>query len=185
MNELKCISNDIPYKPYWCNGVCSSTPCNEFNKKSRLLASSNSWITGGQIKYDPFIMTPTNHMPWSLGLQPNRILDQVRYIMNYFPNYDNPNTYSAGNNRACMFHAHPRLDEELTQMYIGRSDDIITVSMTPVRIRLPDKLLGMFMGYAQDEYGLSPHMLMGLAAKESFATGIYKYKYILISCLWE
>lgn len=57
-------------------------------------------------------------------------------------------------------------------MMIGKSDEIVKVSNTGVRIRLPDKYFGMFLAYSQDQYGLNPHMLLGLAAKESFGTGI-------------
>jgi len=33
---------------------------------------------------------------------------------------------------------------------------------------LPDKYFAMFLAYAQDQYGLNPHLLMSLGAKETF-----------------
>lgn len=48
----------------------------------------------------------------------------------------------------------------------------ITVSLTSVNIRLPDKYFGMFLAYAMDDYGMNPHALMGLSTKESFTTAV-------------
>lgn len=57
-------------------------------------------------------------------------------------------------------------------MYVGYTNESTVVSMTNIKVRLPDKMMGMFLAYAQDQYGLNPHMLMGLAAKESFGTAV-------------
>ena len=42
-------------------------------------------------------------------------------------------------------------------MFIGRPSGTCTVSVTTVKIRLPDKYFGMFLAYSQDQYGISPH----------------------------
>lgn len=47
------------------------------------------------------------------------------------------------------------------------------MSVTTVKIRLPDKYFGMFLAYSQDQYGISPHTMIALAAKETFATALY------------
>ena len=44
-------------------------------------------------------------------------------------------------------------------MFIGRPSGTCTVSVTSVKIRLPDKYFGMFLAYSQDQYGISPHAL--------------------------
>ena len=61
-------------------------------------------------------------------------------------------------------------------MFIGRPTESCTVSMTNVKIRLPDKYFGMFLAYSQDQYGISPHTMISLAAKETFATALYPEK---------
>ena len=58
-------------------------------------------------------------------------------------------------------------------MFIGRPSGTCTVSVTSVKIRLPDKYFGMFLAYSQDQYGISPHTMIALAAKETFATALY------------
>ena len=58
-------------------------------------------------------------------------------------------------------------------MFIGRPSGTTTVSVTTVKIRLPDKYFGMFLAYGQDQYGISPHTMIALAAKETFATALY------------
>ena len=61
-------------------------------------------------------------------------------------------------------------------MFIGRPSGTCTVSVTTVKIRLPDKYFGMFLAYSQDQYGISPHTMIALAAKETFATALYPEK---------
>ena len=60
------------------------------------------------------------------------------------------------------------IDNQNTQMFIGRPEGTCTVSVTTVKIRLPDKYFGMFLAYGQDQYGISPHTMIALAAKETF-----------------
>ena len=61
-------------------------------------------------------------------------------------------------------------------MFIGRPSEQVTVSLTSVMIRVPDKYFAMFLAYAQDQYGINPNAMMGLAAKETFATALYPSK---------
>ena len=58
-----------------------------------------------------------------------------------------------------------------SQIIIGRPQDGdgFLLSNTPgTTLRLPDKYFALFLGFAETIYGLNPHFLMGLAAKESF-----------------
>lgn len=113
LDELKCIRNYPPYAPYLCNNICSPEPCSQFSR-----IATNDWSTGGKISTDPFSFSPTNHMPWSLGLNKEKIIDQVRYILNYFPDYDNPNKYTPANTRGCTFHPSHLLDNEVKNIFI-------------------------------------------------------------------
>lgn len=72
--------------------------------------------------------------------------------------------------RACTVRIPSYLQNMQTQMLIGRPsmNQNISVSNTPINLRLVDKYFALFLVYAQDQYGFNPHMLMGLGAKESF-----------------
>ena len=90
------------------------------------------------------------------------------------PSYDDASAHQPLNKMGCSY--HPQRRNENTQMLIGRPSGTTTVSVTTVKIRLPDKYFGMFLAYGQDQYGISPHVMMGLAAKETFATALYPEK---------
>ena len=90
------------------------------------------------------------------------------------PSYDDITAYSPIFKMGCSY--HPQWRNQNTQMFIGRPSGTCTVSVTTVKIRLPDKYFGMFLAYSQDQYGISPHTMISLAAKETFATALYPNK---------
>ena len=107
---------------------------------------------------------------FALNLNPDNILASVQAVMS-LPSYDDASAHYPLNKIGCSF--HPQWRDQNTQMFIGRPSGTTTVSVTTVKIRLPDKYFGMFLAYGQDHYGVSPHTMMGLAAKETFATALY------------
>ena len=108
-----------------------------------------------------------------MNLNPTNICSQIEQIMQ-LPSYDDHSAHQPLFKSGCSF--HPQWKNQNTQMFIGRPQGTTTVSVTQVKIRLPDKYFGMFLAYGQDQYGISPHTMMGLAAKETFATALYPEK---------
>jgi hypothetical protein len=125
----------------------------------------------------PF-MTPTIHLGPALRLNPDTLSSDIDTIMNW-PSYDNDALwspdFSSDSAYVCSFGTPLRVYERNpTQLFIGYPNvgSSVRISQTDINIRLPDKWFGMFLAYAMDEYGLNPHMLLGLAAKESFAPAV-------------
>lgn len=123
-------------------------------------------------------MTTTVHLPPVLTFNLAMLDSQVNAVLNS-ANYDSaaiwkPNTDSTVN-YVCPFIANnDQYQSNPTQMFIARPADgsSVLISNTNVNVRLPDKIFGMFLAYAMDEYGINPHTLMGLSAKESFSTAV-------------
>lgn len=158
--NVKCPSE----LPDWGSGTGNNnnTNSNDSNDNNEIDPST------GQ-----FILKTTNHGNYALNLNPNNILSEVEQVMQS-PSYDDELEHQPIHKRGCSF--HPQWRNQHTQMFIGRPQETTTVSMTTVNIRLPDKYFGMFLAYGQDQYGISPHTMMGLAAKETFATALYPEK---------
>lgn len=116
-----------------------------------------------------YAMSPSRHVPLVLYFEPGRWRAQLAELLRQ-PFYDDAGQYAPeGADYMCAFHPPRKYDANPSQLWIGRPSATMTISYTPdITMRLPDKYVGLFLGYAMDQYGLNPAMLLGLAAKESF-----------------
>lgn len=115
----------------------------------------------------------TDHGNYALNLNPSNVLEDVKAVMKT-TEYTSPAAIPSLNKLGCSF--HPQWRNQNLQMLIGRPSGTTTLSMTEVKVRLPDKYFGMFLAYAQDQYGICPHTMISLASKETFATALYPQK---------
>lgn len=121
-----------------------------------------------------YAMSPSKHVPLVLYFEPARWRTQLAAVM-AAPFFDDAGQYAPeGADYMCAFHPPRKYDANPSQLWIGRPSGTMTISYTPdITVRLPDKYAGLFLGYAMDQYGLNPAMLLGLAAKESFMPVIW------------
>lgn len=123
---------------------------------------------------DLFTIQPSEHEPLVIKFDPSRWQSQLSDLLRE-PFYDSPTFVPPEpSSYQCSFHPPQRYDLNPSQILIGRPNSTTTISHTPgVTIRLPDKFFGMALVIALDMYGLSPSMILGLAAKESFLPVIF------------
>lgn len=129
----------------------------------------------GELIPGVFTVSPTGHLPLVIKLNESVWKQQLHeLIASDF--YDDPAAYSPMDSAdyGCSFHPASNNDRNPSQFFVGRPLATTKISYTPgVTLRLPDRFFGLMLAYAMDHYGLSPSMLMGLAAKETFATVIF------------
>lgn len=165
----ECGSVDCPSEyPDWGSGVPGDSGSDSGGD-----SGSNPGNAGEDEATGQFRLKTTDHGNYALNLNPSNLLSEVEEVMR-IPSYDDASVHQPLNKMGCSY--HPQWRDQNTQMLIGRPSGTTTVSVTTVKIRLPDKYFGMFLAYGQDQYGISPHVMMGLAAKETFATALYPEK---------
>ena len=121
-----------------------------------------------------YAMPAKKHVPLALYFDTANWRKQLKEVM-AAPFFDDATQYTASpSDYMCSFHPPSKYDKNPSQLWIGRPSGTMTISYTPgITMRLPDKYIGLYLGYAMDQYGLNPSMLLALAAKESFLPVIW------------
>jgi len=119
-----------------------------------------------------YARAPSKHVPLVLHFHRDKWQSELAEVMRA-GFFDDESLFIPcdGRHYRCSLHPPVSYDTNPSQLWIGKPRNPATVLGEDYFVRLPDKLTALWLGYALDQYGINPGLLLAMMAVRS-GTGL-------------